>query len=101
MIEKMLTVGTANIRASTAEFLDAIVDDANILGNHPYFVVYQKGDYGWIISIPHRLHLDYFLENKETPPELIGLVWTAVHNGCEWLQIDRDATDETLPIWHW
>lgn len=100
-VEKTYVVGTANIRHSTATFLDRMCEDADLVGDHPTLAVYSKREYGWFVSVPGRTVLESMIDNPQTPAELIGLVWIAIANDCEWLQIDRDMTDESLPVWDW
>lgn len=101
MIEKSYVVGLSNIRQATATFLDEMANDANLVGGHPHMAVYSKHEFGYFLSVPTREILESVIDNPQTPRELIGLIWIAIANGCEWVQFDRDVTSETLPIWDW
>lgn len=86
-IEKALTLSTAHITEETARWLDT---------NPEQFVIYQKKNYGWFISVRE-------LEDFEgIPADLVFLIGYAMGCDCDWIQLDQDAgTINGLPTFDW
>lgn len=91
IIEKMMTLSTAHIKPSTAEFLD---DEKREL-----LIVYPKLEYGWFIY----LNTDNFeVELKHIPKDLAKALKYAQKSGCDLLCLDCDGLEiDDLPIYDW
>ena len=85
MIETMLALSTAHLREETCN---------DWLHRAP-FAVFEKGAYGWFVSIPQ----DY---PQDLPADLAECIAQARGLGCDWLMFDRDADTLTiLPTYDW
>ena len=89
--ESILVLGTGNIRAATAKWLD----------NDPSLTVYSKGDHGWFIAVPTSNGEWRDLAQEGIPADLYGLLLLADATHHEWLMLDQDETDHRLPVWEW
>jgi hypothetical protein len=59
-------------------------------------IIYPHGDYGWLIYIPDE-GLD-----AELPPSLEACIALARASRCQWLLLDRDASQVTnIPTYEW
>lgn len=92
-IEKILTLSSAHIQGSTADFLDK--EDRGVL------VVYDKPKYGWFIYVNSE---EEAFEEELTlvPQDLANLLTLAKEHDCTWLCLDSDVENEDgLPTFDW
>jgi hypothetical protein len=93
-IEKMITLSTGHIQASTAEYLNQDYHDTNL-------VVYEKDEFGWFISLDSE-YIPEMLKTLETPADLAQVIAYALDHGCTWLALDVDGQElEELPTYEW
>lgn len=90
-ISKMLTLSTAHIKKSTADFLN----DSDGTG----LISYMKKEFGWFIY----LNTEYIKEIASSIPEdLERVIKFAQDNDCLWLCLDRDGNlIKELPAYEW
>ena len=79
-ISKMLTLSTAHIKRTTADWLDSIQNE---------IVVYPKDEYGWFIYLSTEMFEEINL--MIVPYDLIVCIQFALDNDCLWLCLDRDG----------
>lgn len=53
-IEKVYVCSTSHVRKETAELLDTIVNDGELVGPHPVLIAYPHNEFGWLIAVPGR-----------------------------------------------
>lgn len=82
-ITKMLTISTAHISEESSEYLENV---------HDKLVVYDKGDYGWMIVIDDNIK-DFCntIGNSNIPSDIISCMIFARECGCDWLCLDCDG----------
>lgn len=83
-IEKMLTISTSHVRSRTSQGLDR---------GHYDLIVYSHADNGWLIFAGTKESGFAWDNAAELPDELRDSLKFAAESGCEWLLLDRDATE--------
>lgn len=92
-IEKILTLSSAHIQGSTADFLDK--EDREVL------VVYNKSIFGWFIYVNSEEE-SFEDELTRVPQDLAKLLTLAKEHDCTWLCLDSDVeNEEGLPTFEW
>lgn len=90
-IDRMLVLSTAHISSETNEQLQNNQEEQFPL------VVYEKGDYGYLILVPEH---DEDLHG--VPDDLKRVLEFAALHECEWVMLDCDANVITeLPTFEW
>lgn len=105
-ITKMLILSTAHISKSTAGRMT--IEGAGTLQKAEEtnigVVVYNKGEYGWLIPIvaDELQEGEKFNHESETPEDLAAVLRFAIEHDCTWVMFDRDAeVVESLPKYDW
>lgn len=92
-ISKMLTMSTAHIKKSTAEWLQNEWQQCSSLA------VYKKGVYGWFVFVSNA---DVEDETANIPEDLVCVINAAKKAGCDWLCLDSDGEKiDDLPEFKW
>lgn len=91
-ITRMLTINTAHIKEETAEKIDEFD-----------LVTFDKVNFGWFIYIPtEKEDVMEILEDKNIPDDLVDCIRLAWENNCNWLCLDRDASEfDELETYEW
>jgi hypothetical protein len=95
MIEHMCVLSTGHITQEVAQDID---NPSSIEAQEwrEALIVYPHGEYGWLIYIPDE-GLD-----AELPPSLEACIALARASRCQWLLLDRDASQVTnIPTYEW
>ena len=100
MIEKILTVSTANISRQTAEWLN---EQAKLSDKGTMVVsVYEKAGDGWFIPVNERVFTEEIQSGQSIPVEFFDVYNYAVTHHCSWMMIAREAdVIEELPQYEW
>ncbi|MGM9927750.1 MAG: hypothetical protein ACI35P_07335 [Bacillus sp. (in: firmicutes)] len=100
MIEKMLTLSTANISKKTAEWLE---EQAKLSNEGTMDVsVYEKAEDGWFIPVNERVFTEEIKNGQSIPPEFFDVYNYAVTHDCSWIMIAHEAdVVEELPQYNW
>lgn len=90
-INRMITLSTAHIKESTADYLnDETRED---------LIVYPKLDFGWFICVDTDC-IDEELER--IPEDLAAVIRFAKENDCQWVCLDCDGPIvDDLPQYDW
>lgn len=92
-ISKMLTMSTAHIKKSTAEWLQNEWQQCSSL------TVYKKDDYGWFIFVASEV---FYGEQVNVPEDLACAIDMAKKVDCDWLCLDSDGEKiDDLPEFKW
>ena len=90
---KMLALSTAHVKSETAALMDA--------GKIEGVVLYNKGEYGWVVCIPEDIDEIDELQGK-IPDDLYECMYFASNNWFDWLMFDRDVeVIGNLPVYEW
>ena len=93
-ISKILTISTAHISLIGAEYLDYEVETGTT-----ELIVYEKGEYGWLILARYCDEDGY---DSDVPKCIRDCIDLAKKHDCEWLCLDRDGeVVSELPNYDW
>ena len=98
-VRKILDISTSHVSEKTAQLLEEMGIDAELVGDRPRLITHRKGDYGWLVYVPSE-------HSGETDPgfpsDLRACMEHARSLECDWIMFDRDGvTIDALPTYEW